>query len=129
MQDPYRPPGAPIGYATHQPPTIPVQSGLGIASFIIAGFSILASVAVIVSMVTKLRTVTPEHSPGAVYGSVMMMGLAFVGIMFLALVGLILGIVALTQPHQKRLMSILGTVLNALIIVGYIVLMVIGRMR
>ena len=130
VQNPYRPPGAPPAYG-YQHPAIPSQSGLGIASFIIAVVSVIITVGIFVSIFSEVNAARYEYgdyTPGRAT-NFMMIGLAVIGVMFVALVGMILGFIALTQPHRNRVWSVLGTILNGLIILGFITLMVIGQMR
>ena len=82
----------------------------------------------IYSEVNAARYSNGDYTPGRLTNFAMI-GLAVLGVMFIALLGLILGIIALTQPHRNRALSILGTILNGLIILGFIGLMVIGQMR
>ena len=128
MQNPYQQPGAnhPYGY---QPPPIPNHSGLGIASFVIAALCALTSIVVIASFISKMRTVSSEDSYTDAIFDVALLGLTVIGILFLALIGLILGIVALTQPHRQRALSTIGTFLNGLIILGFLALMFTGMTR
>ena len=129
MQQPYRPPGAqPITYGNYNP-AIPNQSGLGIASFVIGALCLLSSIVVIASFVTKVRASVNSNTLRPMMFDVALLGLSVIAIMFVALIGLILGFVALSQPHRNRAMSILGTILNGLIILGFIALMVIGQTR
>lgn len=94
------------------------QSGLGVASFVIAmlcGLTFFG--ALVVAGVVGLRAA--EEGGGQPSGALMMMiGFAILGAMGLALLGGILGLVALFQSDRKRLFAVLGLILNLLVFLG-----------
>lgn len=117
------------------------QSRLGIASLVIA---VLTTVLLVVLLVVAFNTAgnllggedpssvtredlqrNLENNPGA--GGVL--GLAGFGLAvtpFLYVLGAALGIAGLVQKRRLRLFAVLGTVLNALILLGLVLLILFG---
>ncbi len=100
------------------------QSGLGIASFVLAmlaGGGILGAI--------LLAGVLAANDPAAVQenqGLIILIGLAVMAMGGLSFIGLALGIAGLFWPERLRLMAILGVLFNFLVITGIGGLMVIG---
>ena len=100
------------------------HSGLGIASFIGA---IIAGVGefILVMIAGVIEVSTPggmnEESPQAV-----ILGLLMIAGLFLAMVGIGLGIAGLIQRECKKIFAILGLVFNLMIIFGVVGLFIIG---
>ena len=133
----------PNGYApfstNEEKPRI-TQSKLGIASFIIGLISIIIFITGIIVLTTFIMNQNfndgnniqreiedsiknndfTRYAP-LVIGAIMMLGSALVSI-----IGLILGIVGACSRNKRKVFSILGIVLNALLPVGFIVLFLIG---
>jgi hypothetical protein len=102
------------------------HSGIGIASFVI---SIVAGILIFIllGIAGSLEASTPggidENSTEAV-----MIGLAIIGLLFLNVLAVGLGIGGLLQKEQKKIFAILGTVFSSFFILGVIGLMVLGAM-
>lgn len=102
------------------------HSGLGIASFIIslvAGLAILIAIVIAGIMEANTPGGIDENSPEAI-----LLGLVLIGMMFLDLVALGLGIGALFQRDCKKIFAILGTIFSGVVVLGTAFLMVIGSM-
>jgi hypothetical protein len=116
-------PVAPIGlsgarrdYST----TEPVQSGLGVTSFIIS----LVTVALFAVMyIVALNQASNGYISDGFYS---MMGLAIISIIISLITGIILGIIGLTQPWRKKALTIIGLTLNSIWLLGIITLEMIG---
>ncbi|CAM4273365.1 hypothetical protein L1N85_18250 [Paenibacillus alkaliterrae] len=116
------------------------QSGLGIASFILA---LLAVVLVIVAIVFGTvfadqiidnEVLLDSSDPNAmmeVIGEesmvpVMMAGLSIIAAIGVAFVGLILGIIGAFSKNRRKVFSVIGIILNGLLVVGAVGLVVVG---
>ncbi len=102
----------------------PKQSGLGIASFVLA---FLAGGTIIGLIV--LAGVMEAQNPGGIRGNqglAMMIGFGVLGMGAVSFLGLGLGIAGLFQPNRSRLMAILGLLFNFLVVAGIAGLMLIG---
>ncbi len=119
------------------------HSRLGVASFVIA---ILTTVLLVVLLVVAFNTagdllggadpssVTPEdmernleRSPGST-GVLGVAGFGLAVTPLLYILGAALGIAGLVQKRRGRLFAVLGTVLNALILLGLLVLVLFGAL-
>lgn len=109
--------GAPRQHAVRMP-----QSGLGIASFVIALVSGLVILAAIVFSALIVASGDAEQHM-AVFGLV---GIVVCAFLVLSLIGLILGFVALRRQDRRRTFGAIGLGLNALILVGTAGLMLVG---
>jgi uncharacterized membrane protein len=112
------------------------HSGLGIASFILAsiGFVLVIIAAVLVTgSITEITqtfteeelingTIDPSQVPPALIAGVVL----FFFVIFLNLIGGILGIIGIFIKNRKKLFAILGTIFNLIGFVIFIVLMLIG---
>ncbi|MEJ2437470.1 MAG: hypothetical protein P8Y49_07125 [Sulfurovaceae bacterium] len=102
------------------------HSGIGIASFVI---SIVAGILIfiVLAIAGSIEASTPggidENSTEAV-----MIGLAIIGLLFLNVLSVGLGIGGLLQKERKKIFAILGTVFSSFFILGVIGLMVLGTM-
>ena len=102
------------------------HSGIGIASFVI---SIVAGILIfiVLGIAGSLEASTPggidENSTEAV-----MIGLAIIGLLFLNVLSVGLGIGGLLQKERKKIFAILGTVFSSFLILSVIGLMVLGTM-
>jgi hypothetical protein len=102
------------------------HTGLGIASFIISlfvGFLAFALFAV----AGVLEVTTPggldEDSPTA-----MLLGLGLFALVFVNLVGLILGFAGIFQARRNKTFAVLGIVIGGLTFVGMALLIVVGAL-
>jgi hypothetical protein len=118
-----------------EPAAAPVrQSGLGIASFIIGLVSIVVMIIGFVAIVAALGdyiapdgTIDPNDIDPMELGASMMVGiLAIFGSLAVSFVGLILGIIGLVAKNRRKVFGVIGVVLNALLIVGFLGLFVFG---
>lgn len=100
------------------------QSGLGIASFIIAILVGLSAVALVV-IAGMIEVSTPggmdDQSPAA-----MIIGLGVFAIVGLCMLGIGLGVAGFFQPHRTRIFCVLGVAFNGLVILGLAGLIVVG---
>jgi predicted anti-sigma-YlaC factor YlaD len=120
---------------TQQQKQPPKHSGLGIASFVLAMISVVLTIIVILTMInlgsglmeqiavgeTMTEEQLLEQAPGLV-----IVGLLFMAVAVISLIGGILGIVGLFQKNRKKLFAILGTVFNLLGWVLFFVLFIVG---
>jgi hypothetical protein len=116
----YEPPAEPVELRRFEPP----HSGLGIASFLVGLLAGVGEMAVVgwagYTGVTHRGTITPD-SPTAI-----LLGLAMLAGLGLALLGGMLGVGGLFQANRKRVFAVLGMALNALVVLAFLGLMVIG---
>jgi hypothetical protein len=109
--------GAPRQRAARLP-----QSGHGIASFVIGIVSGLA-VAFGISLAAALMMAGNPEEHLSVFGSI---GLILVVFLILALVGVVLGIVALRRQDRRRTFGAIGLGINAFVLIGTGGLMLLG---
>jgi uncharacterized membrane protein len=98
------------------------QSGHGVASFVIAIVAGLVVLAGIASSAVMVSAGDPEQHL-AIFGFI---GLVLIAFLLLALVGLVLGIVALRRQDRRRTFGAIGLGLNAFILIGTGALMLLG---
>ncbi|MET0616910.1 MAG: hypothetical protein ABWZ54_04015 [Luteibacter sp.] len=98
------------------------QSGHGIASFVIALVSGLVILAGIAFSALMVGAGNPEQHL-AVFGVI---GFVLIAFLILALVGLVLGFVALRRLDRRRTFGAIGLGLNAFILIGTGGLMLLG---
>lgn len=100
------------------------HSGFGIASFAIAiAAALLEFVLVATAGVLEASTKggIDENSPLAI-----LLGLAVIGGLLVALVGIGLGIAGLCQSRRKRVFAVLGMIMNPVVLFGVLGVMVLG---
>ncbi|WP_052350558.1 DUF4064 domain-containing protein [Paenibacillus gorillae] len=111
------------------------QSGLGIASFIIALIAVLLGIIGMILSVAFAANVSEdpqslirdlENNDPSVLASVMIAGLLMIAGAGIAFVGLILGIVGAFAKNRRKVFAIVGIILNGLIVVGIVALTVLG---
>jgi hypothetical protein len=134
------PPEDQAGRLTAIPPApdelVVKQSGLGIASFIIG---LLCIAGLIISMLTMVSSLTDFiTADGAALdqkqletrimenSTLILSVLLFLGSLGIGLVGLILGIIGCSLSNRRKVFAIIGTVLNGLVIVGFVGLLLFG---
>ena len=126
--NPYRPsrfdttPSAPLGSPYNRASTR--QSLIGIASFVISlivGMGEIGAIVIFTLIQANNPGAVKENSPEAV-----ILGLLLLGGVFLAVVGGVLGIVSFFEKDRHRVFGILGLAFNALIVLGFGGLMVLG---
>lgn len=102
------------------------HSGLGIASFAI---SILFGTLlfVLVGIAAYVEATTPGGM-GETSGTATMLGIGFLGLLAIGLVGVGLGIAGLFQPERRKLFSILGLSFSVVAMLAFSGLYVIGTM-
>ena len=137
-QDPYQQGGYPnYGYPQTQLQAVG-HSRLGIASLIIGIIAALITVAgiVVVNFVSmqhpeieNLHQIEPgQPLPSELTRPLLAMMCPMCSGVMLALVGLILGIVGISMRGRIKLFSLIGTILNGLILLGFAALVVIGSL-
>jgi len=99
------------------------HSGLGIASTVIAAVTIIYFLVVIVGSIVIADNRVADYSFVVVLGLLIILG----GLANLT--GLGLGIGAVAQKNRKKVMAILGLVLNAVLLTGLIAMETIGHLR
>ena len=109
----------------YQPPPAPLKhSGFGIASFIISIAAVIFAFGMVV-LAGVMESRTPggidEESPEA-----MAVGLGIILSGLLAVLGGVLGIVGCSLPNRNKVFAILGTIFNALVVLGLVGLMILG---
>ncbi|MNZ74919.1 hypothetical protein D3C78_933840 [compost metagenome] len=120
------------------------QSGLGIASFVLGLVSIILIIIAIVlgslfaaqvtdSGLTPTEAADPavveqtlEEMDSSAFVQIILASIFIFGALGLAFVGLILGLIGVFSKHRRKTFSIIGLILNGILVVGAIVLLVIG---
>src|SRR5262249_50885423 len=111
-------------------PTMPGASPLGKASFLIGLVTLVVNLFVWVVAVAVAASSRPEHlyvygsfaDPSGFYAAVALALISSCLGCIAGVVGLTLGIVALTQPYQGQGLAIAGTAINGVIVAGLLVL-------
>jgi hypothetical protein len=98
------------------------QSGHGIASFVLAIVSGLA-IAFGISLAAALMMAGNPEEHLAVFGTI---GFILIAFLVLALVGVVLGFIALRRQDRRRTFGAIGLGLNAFILIGTGGLMLLG---
>jgi MFS family permease len=100
------------------------HSALGIASFIIAIFSVLMIVAMFVIIIGMMGDRQQMPKPDRNDPNVAIVGIFGCGGCALSLIGAILGLVGLLLPDRKKVFAILGFIFNLLVVgfVGFLVI-------
>ncbi|WP_311082246.1 hypothetical protein [Paenibacillus polymyxa] len=113
-----------------QPPVKLKHSGPGIASFIMSLVSLIGYIILAIMVINLLahfgqyQTMNPEialQQTGTV-----MIPFIFLGSLLLNCSGLVVGIIGIALKNRKKTFAIIGLIINALIIVGFIALLAIG---
>ena len=123
-QRPYAPPRADALDRQTATGVVRRQSGLGIASFvvaIVAGVSAFALVVIAGVMEVSTPGGVDEESPLAI-----IVGLGLFAVVALSMLGIGLGFAGLVQADRLRTFGVLGLVFNILVILGLVGLMVVG---
>lgn len=103
------------------PPPEKKHSKLGIASFIIAiVMGIIAFVSVIAAVFASHSDIDDNEL------SLALVGLIIIGTAMAQIVGVILGIIGLTQKNTKKVFSILGLIFNLMAVFSIGFLMILG---
>lgn len=103
------------------------HSGLGIASFIIAIFSVLMIVAMFVIVATMMADRPQMARPDKNDPNLAIVGVFGCGGTGLALIGAVLGLVGILLPDRKKVFAILGLIFNVLVVGIVGLLIVIGN--
>ncbi|REK69297.1 hypothetical protein [Paenibacillus paeoniae] len=112
-----------------QAPIILKHSGLGITSFIMALASVITFILAIVIIAANAYDLVNGTSTediqqqildgnGAGFGAVVAGGLLVILSIVISFIGLVLGIIGACMKNRKKVFSIIGIVLNALITIG-----------
>ena len=100
------------------------HSGVGLASFAISIFNWVGSV-VAFGFAAYFGTTASSSAPPP-HWTMVVLGLAIIGLIFLSILGAILGIGGLCQSNRKRLFAGVGLGINLLVFLGWGAVMVIG---
>ena len=100
--------------------TQPKHSGFGVGSLVI---SILTGSSMLILIVTA--GVMDEKGVMEDDTEMQVVGILILGSMLLAVIGSVLGVVSYFQKDKKKVLGIIGLALNALIVLGGIILMMI----
>jgi phosphoglycerol transferase MdoB-like AlkP superfamily enzyme len=113
------------------------QSGLGIASFIIALLSVVLIIVSIALAATFAGDIANNelllNDPTAIESMdkeklvpIMIAGLSILGSIGIAVIGLILGIISVFSKTRRKVFGVIGIILNGLIVIGTVGLVVVG---
>ena len=100
--------------------TQPKNSGFGVGSFVI---SILTGSSMLILTITA--GVMDEKGVMEDDTEMQVVGILILGSMLLAVIGSVLGVVSYFQKDKKKVLGIIGLALNALMVLGGIILMMI----
>ncbi|MEL6381989.1 MAG: hypothetical protein AAFQ89_05870 [Cyanobacteria bacterium J06626_18] len=101
------------------------HSKIGIASFILSLVANIASVVLFVGVGFLGALAADDFNESSVLAIVI--GLAFVGLLFLDIVALILGIASLFQQNRNKFFAIMGTAFSVTLPLGVVSLIAIGN--
>jgi hypothetical protein len=114
--NPYRSAYAPHAAAERK------ESGLGIASFLIGLISAVAEVGMIAMAVMLAASgVVDEQSPQTI-----LVGLGILGGLALAVLGLLMGIVALLDKRRSKVFALLGVLCSGMVLASVALLLILG---
>lgn len=102
------------------------QSGMGVASFTIACVSFVLLLAIFIGIIALSYNV---NSYSTAYRLASVAGLLLLLNIVALLVGVGLGIAGVAQHNRKKLLPVLGLVLNSLMLIGLFALTIIGYIR
>jgi hypothetical protein len=96
------------------------HKGLGIASFVIGVICLITvmSLVVVAGVATNTGRATTEFN--------MIIGLAMISVVFVDLIGIVLGIFGVANRSSKKVYPVLGLFLNVLVVALFTTLMIIG---
>lgn len=132
------------GYPSSQEPSGKLKhSGLGIASFILSMLALLSTVIGFIVIFASIFDMNeqdilllqdPAYIEGIINGSefppffvsILIGGLLMMGTAVLSFIGLILGFISLFIKQRKKVFGILGTIFNALLCLGGIILLLLS---
>ena len=100
------------------------QSGLGIASFVVAivgGVTVFVLIVIAGVMAASTSDGMDEESPQAI-----LLGVGLLASVMINVFGILLGVAGLGQSDRVRTFAVLGLVLNLLVILGFVGLVVLG---
>jgi hypothetical protein len=96
------------------------HKGLGIASFVIGVICLITvmGLVVVAGVATNTGRATTEFN--------MIIGLAMISVVFIDLIGIVLGIFGAANRSSKKVYPVLGLVLNVLVVALFSALLIIG---
>lgn len=111
------------------------HSGPGIASFIIGLIGLVSLIGLLIGAAVVTVNLVSDFSAGELpsqevleqSGGIIVIGLLAILIIFMILIGLILGIVGLVLKNRKKAFAITGTVINGLLLIGTVFMIVLGQ--
>lgn len=116
-------------YGTFQPPVTPLKhSGPGIASFVIGILALLAYITILALAPAAADEILADPDPEALLENmyVLVIGSLFLIAVLLNLIGVILAIIGLALKNRKKMFSVIGMILNGiviLIVIGFLALL------
>ncbi|AWV32666.1 hypothetical protein [Paenibacillus odorifer] len=111
--------------STHQKVEHDLQhSGPGIASFIICLVSIIGYAAIFISIIMKSSSLVNENSELLSQSSqfIMLLGLTVIILAALNVIGVVIGIIGLSIRKRRKVFGIIGTIVNGVIILLFMLL-------
>lgn len=100
------------------------ESALGVITFGLGVFNGIASFALVVT--AGVMATNDPHFGEVETPALILTGLGLLGVMGLMVVGTVLGIVSLFQSRRRKVLGIIGLILNVMELLGLGALMVIG---
>ena len=102
------------------PSVVRGHKGLGIASFIIGVICLVTVVGLVVTagVVTNAGRATPAFNT--------IIGLSVISVVFVDLIGIVLGIFGAANRSSKKVYPVLGLILNVLVVTLFTALLIIG---
>ena len=96
------------------------HKGLGIASFVIGVICLITvmGLVVVAGVMTNAGRATPEFN--------MILGLGMISVVFVDLIGIVLGIFGAADRSSKKVYPVLGLTLNVLVVALFAALLIIG---
>ena len=96
------------------------HKGLGIASFVIGVICLITvmGLVVVAGVMTNTGRATPELN--------MIIGLGMISVVFVDLIGIVLGIFGAANRSSKKVYPVLGLTLNVLVVALFSALLIIG---
>lgn len=110
-------------YQNYAQPNVATKRGLGVSSLVIGVIVLVGEFAAVVAagvMAMQPGGVDEESPQAVILGLAMMVGL------MLAIVGLVLGIVGAASATQHKVFSIIGLLINGLVLLGVVGLLILG---
>lgn len=100
------------------------HSGPGVASFIISLVTILGYAAIFIFIIMKASSMVNENSKLIAESSkaIMLIGLSVITLSALNVIGVVIGIIGLSIRKRRKVFSVIGTIINGVIILLFMLL-------